>query len=175
MVIFHFKIFHQAIKSRLFGLWMFDVHCLLRPVRSWSLCSVCYVCSCPGAVWGRYQSRHRCCDLGPTSSVWHGGKVYLSDTSARHVQRRVCVLLFVCLRHKCTCVCGCVVCVGGSCDQDAPALQIAATVGRHFMLSDGAVFRILICSGIYHQHQVSQKHSRISHFARNNCSKPFNP
>lgn len=93
----------------------------------WSWIQFSFVCVCIGDVWGCYQSRHRCCDLRPSSSLRHGGQVYLK---------------FPLQRDKRMCACMCedkeelfILPVSLSCDNDTPALLIAATMGRHFCLS----------------------------------------
>lgn len=79
-------------------------------VWSWSLLCVC-VCISVGAVWVCDQSRHRCCDLGPSSALRHGGKVYINDTPTRLVHMRVllsiCVCASVSVSHEYECLCVC--------------------------------------------------------------------
>lgn len=94
-------------------MWTFDVHCLLRPgveLKSVACLCVC-VCFSVGAVWLCDQSRHRRCDLGPSSTLRHGGKVYIKDTPTglahgRHMRVviSVCLCLFLCGMNMCVCV-----------------------------------------------------------------------
>lgn len=57
----------------------------------WSWIQFSFVCVCIGDVWGCYQSRHRCCDLRPSSSLRHGGQVYLKFPLQR--DKRMCACM----------------------------------------------------------------------------------
>lgn len=160
---------------------------------SWSLCSIhSFVCMC------------RCCVRTlpkQTSTLW--SRTFFISTTWRpsvsegrayktHIRREEelcgrCVCVYFCL-----CLCGmnaCVrVCVRG---EHFVLPQLACELWqRHTCTTDychpGETFlgfwclmaqacRILMCSGIYHQHQVSQKHPTppeiSSHSTHNSCYK----
>lgn len=106
--------------------WCVDLWCpLFIQARCGAEICVVRVFVCVGAVWGRNQSRHRCRDLGPSSTLRLGGQVYLKDTPHMgdawefFVYMWVYLLVCVCVRvlqhasvrvqvRLCTCVCVCI-------------------------------------------------------------------